>query len=328
MDRPSEKQINDLIRVYLSMGGIQEPKIQKQSPQPQSQQKPEKKELQKPQATPMPKPKKSAPTSKPLQQPQKQEQKEEKKDPFKLYEEHMQEINKASERINKQLEELNQVRSKILDNMKNVYIQYKDKVKELMGLHLTVMSKTALNQYMDYDFSMRLGELIESLPPEALGEGIKLFQTGYLAGKFAGIDLGNKSLSEIMAYGQDPDLITKMPNEMLQLIEPINTYLPTLYEQELNAYKTELQKSELLQDKIKTQIALLETKRKSLDEYIKLLSTLNLMQYREAMLGLRKQQLGLSREKFKWQQTKQDQKQRQQTESLEQFQEILKGLKK
>lgn len=305
---PSDKTLDErsleLGKAIMGMGGIVEQKVKPEKPAPNQEKVSNQKinfpmistmslkqqppsfssSQQKPQAQAKPQAKtqtKSQKSQQPVEKPsQAQVQAEAEKSPYEIL---LQTINQTSEKINQQIDEINKKRQEILDRTKTLLIDYKDKMKELLGLHLTILSKTALNQYIDHDYSLRLGELIEALPPEALGEGIKLFQTGYVAGKFAGIDLRDKSLSEIMSYGENPEIITKMPNKMLELIDTLNNYLPQIYNQELEVYKLQLQQLDEEFEKVKTQIQLLEQQRKAIDDWRKWMETLVDIEYKKAL---------------------------------------------
>ena len=196
------------------------------------------------------------------QKPQKQEAKKPEKKDF--FEKTIENVEALRAQIEQKLSEVQAKYDKyaqdilnIMNNYNAVLAEYKDKLKDLMGLHMIVMSKTVFNQYLDYDYNVRLGELIEALPPQALAEGIKLFQTGYLAGKYAGLDLKSMDLSQIMSLGQDPELVTKMPDKMLETLNVLNQYIPTIYSTELEKYKNQLASLQFLYERLKDELAYL-----------------------------------------------------------------------
>lgn len=146
----------------------------------------------------------------------------------------------ALETSKQQLQKLQEQSNQVYSNLQKVYLDYKDTLKNLLGLNVLILSKTALNNYIDQDYLEKFGDLIEALPVEALKEGIHFFNTGYFAGKVAGVDVKNKSITEIMSYGQEPNLITKMDKNLLQILDVINQHIPHIFETQLAAHKIAL----------------------------------------------------------------------------------------
>ena len=214
------------------------------------------------------------------QQPQ-QLQKEPAEDLFSV-------IKQEIDNLNKQIELLNKESDKVYTNMQKVIADYKDKQKDLLGLTLMMMAKTNLNKYIDNDYMEKLGDLIDSLPPEALGEGIKMFNVGYMAGKAAGIDLKDKTITEILALGQEPKLTANFDTGILQTLETLNEHLPKLYELELTPYKLTLEVLGNKYDTLKIQQKAIEDKLKAYIEQIKLnLQMMNIL----SQIELRKTQM-------------------------------------
>lgn len=150
-------------------------------------------------------------------------------------------VGQRIEELNKYASELNKKSEEIYKAMQNVLLDYKDKQKDLIGLSMLIMSKTSLNKFIDNDYVEKLGHLLDLLPPEALAGGIQMFNQGYIASKIAGIDTRDKTVTEILALGQEPKLTASIDTGILQTLETLHQYLPKLYETELAPHKLALE---------------------------------------------------------------------------------------
>ncbi|MGC9132781.1 MAG: hypothetical protein ACP5HJ_04090, partial [Candidatus Micrarchaeia archaeon] len=64
-------------------------------------------------------------------------------------------------------------------------------------------------------------------------------------------------LSQIMSMGQNPEIVTKMPDKMLETLNVLNQYIPTIYSTELEKYKNQLASLQFLYERLKDEMAYL-----------------------------------------------------------------------
>jgi hypothetical protein len=167
----------------------------------------------------------------------------------------------------KLFEDINKEREKIQKDLRNTLQEYNNKMKELaevtnkfndahskmIGLFALMLGKSDLARHTNEHLFDKMRELILYYPVDVVPLSMRSLIIGYFAGKQAGIDTDGMSIGELIAMGENPEIVAKLSPKSIEFLSQLIDAMPKIFQMKVAPYKIQL-------DKLQNEIKILETR--------------------------------------------------------------------
>jgi hypothetical protein len=165
-------------------------------------------------------------------------------------------MGEKSLRDSKLFEDIRNEEEKIRTALQNTLQEYNNKMKELaeftekfndahsklIGLFALMLGKSDLMKHTNEHLFDKMRELILYYPVDVILFAMRSLIVGYFAGKQAGIDTDGMSVGELVAMGENPEVVAKLSLKSLEFLGQLVDAIPQIFQIKVAPYKIQLDK--------------------------------------------------------------------------------------
>jgi hypothetical protein len=182
---------------------------------------------------------------------------------------------KKSLHDSKLFEDIKEEQEKIKIALQDILREYNNKIKELadftqkfndthnrmIGLFALLLGKSDLMRHTNEHLFDKMRELILYYPVDVVPLAMRNLIVGYFAGKQAGIDTDAMSVGELIAMGENPEIVAKLSPKSVEFLGQLVEVMPQIFQMKVAPYRVML-------DKLQNEAKILETRQTHLEQML------------------------------------------------------------
>jgi hypothetical protein len=175
----------------------------------------------------------------------------------------------------KLFEDIRNEQEKVRTDLQNTLQEYNNKIKELadftqkfndahskmIGLFALLLGKSDLMRHTNEHLFDKMRELILYYPVDVVPLAMRSLIVGYFAGKQAGIDTDAMSIGELIAMGENPEIVAKLSPKSVEFLGQLVEVMPQIFQMKVAPYRVML-------DKLQNEAKILETRQTHLEQML------------------------------------------------------------
>jgi len=173
----------------------------------------------------------------------------------------------------KLFEDIRSEQEKIRADLQNTLQEYNNKIKELadftqkfndahsrmIGLFAMLLGKSDLMRHTNEHLFDKMRELILYYPVDVVPWAMRSLIVGYFAGKQSGIDTDGISVGELIAMGENPEIVAKLSPKSVEFLGHLVEVMPQVFQMKVAPYR-------IILDKLQNEAKILETRQTHLEQ--------------------------------------------------------------
>jgi hypothetical protein len=178
------------------------------------------------------------------------------KDPkeSKLFEDLVQE----NERLKNQLHQTSMEYNEKMKELAQFTEKFNDAHSRLIGLFALMLGKSDLARHTNEHLFDKMRELILYYPVDVVPLAMRSLIVGYFAGKQAGIDTDGMSVGELIAMGENPEIVAKLSPKSVEFLGQLVDAMPQIFQMKVAPYK-------IMLDKLQNEAKILEMRQRNIE---------------------------------------------------------------
>jgi hypothetical protein len=179
---------------------------------------------------------------------------------------------KKDPKESKLFEDLVQENEKLKNQLQQTLMEYNEKMKELaqftekfndahsrlIGLFALMLGKSDLARHTNEHLFDKMRELILYYPVDVVPLAMRSLMVGYFAGKQAGIDTDGMSVGELIAMGENPEIVAKLSPKSVEFLGQLIDAMPQIFQMKVAPYK-------IMLDKLQNEAKILEMRQRNIE---------------------------------------------------------------
>jgi len=172
----------------------------------------------------------------------------------------------------KLFEDLVQENEQLKNQLQQTVMEYNEKMKELaqftekfndahsrlIGLFALMLGKSDLARHTNEHLFDKMRELILYYPVDVVPLAMRSLIVGYFAGKQAGIDTDGMSVGELIAMGENPEIVAKLSPKSVEFLGQLIDAMPQIFQMKVAPYK-------IMLDKLQNEAKILEMRQRNIE---------------------------------------------------------------
>jgi len=170
-------------------------------------------------------------------------------------------INTEQGKLSKDLQTTLQSYNNTMKELADFTNKFNEAHSKMIGLFALMLGKSDLSKHTNEHLFDKMRELILHYPVDVVPLAMRSLIMGYFAGKQSGIDTDGMSVGELIAMGENPEIIAKLSPKSIEFLGQLIDAMPQIFQMKVAPYK-------IILDKLQNEAKILETRQTHLEKLL------------------------------------------------------------